>query len=60
VSRSLRDWIDLTPEEPLKKGSGVDQTFRYVDAVVEGDRYLLYAEEETEAGRKDLVVYRGR
>ena len=60
VSRNLREWVDLTLEEPLMRGGGVDQTFRYVDAVVEGDCYLLYAEEEAETGRKDLVVYHGR
>jgi len=38
----------------------LDQTFRYVDAMIEENQYLLYAEEGAETGRKDLAAYRGR
>jgi len=58
ISRNLVDWIDLTPDQPLWRGAGIDNTFRYVDAYFDDNSYILYAEEETTVnGRKDLVAY---
>ncbi|HDI74670.1 MAG TPA: hypothetical protein ENF55_01800 [Thermoprotei archaeon] len=58
ISEDLKNWIDLTPDKPLWKGSGVDHTFRYVAVYCSPEKYFLYAEEETTPnGRKDTVVY---
>jgi len=57
ISKDLLNWVDLTPDKPLWKGSGFDETFRYVDLYCDGEKYILYAEEEFDSGEKNLVAY---
>ena len=58
ISTDLVNWIDLTPEAPLWRGNGIDNTFRYVDIHCTRERYILYAEEEvSKKGKKDIVAY---
>ena len=57
LSKDLLNWIDLTPDEPLWRGGGIDKTFRYVDLYCDRDNYILYVEEEFDSGEKNLVAY---
>jgi len=57
ISEDLKNWVDLTSDNPLWKGRGIDKTFRYVDLYYDEKRYIFYAEEEFDSGEKNLVAY---